>query len=371
MGEGHFEPVRANFSQTDHRRPVSRDKRHGHPQGLYFLIDVISAPLRRCVTFEARRNEVCMTDSLSGIDRVKMHGGDGAHNQQERNQTTATTKTMLISPSILSYMLFTTIESGLYIYLAVIYLRRMHEYSWDSNVPAERYILVALWVGAFVFTVSTVTNVHTITWKNWEFIQHLVTILNATERSMTMGVTVLLSSGRSLSTSLALGIVGYAATCVGISKFVTYQAHKDTYNPRKVPLIAYVWPTMVDLLICGYSLYLLQRTIVTLELTNQTRKLDRYLWLRRLLILVTFILLLRQLLMLFTDSSTYRWAEVELDQAAFFLTLAGIGYLWRPSPANRDFENVVELQPADLLEMQSPLFAIAEVHHHEQHDERQ
>jgi hypothetical protein len=61
MGEGHFEPVRANFSQTDHRRPVSRDKRHGHPQGLYFLIDVISAPLRRCVTFEARRNEVCMT----------------------------------------------------------------------------------------------------------------------------------------------------------------------------------------------------------------------------------------------------------------------------------------------------------------------
>jgi hypothetical protein len=301
-----------------------------------------------------------------------MHGGDGAHNQQERNQTTATTKTMLTGLSILGYILFRIIESGLYIYLAVIYLRRMHEYSsWDSIVPAEKYILVALWVGAFVYTVSTVNTVHTITtWKSWEFIQHLVTILNAAERSMTMGVTVLLSSGRSLSTSLTLGIVGYAATCVGVSKFVTYQAHKAPYNPRKVPLIAYVWPTIVDLLICGYSLYVLQQTIVTLELTNQTRKLDRYLWLRRLLIMVTFMLLLRQLLLLFTDN-TNRWAEVELDQAAFFLTLAGIGYLWRPSPANRDFENVMELQPADLLEMQSPLFAMAEVHHHEQHDERQ
>jgi uncharacterized membrane protein YqjE len=277
---------------------------------------------------------------------------------------------MLTSLSVLGYMLFTTIESGLYIYLAVTYLRRMHEYSWDSNVPAEKYILVALWAGALVHTVSTVNNVHTITtWKNWEFIHHLIIILNAAERSVTMGVTVLLSTGRSLSTSTALGIVGYAATCVGISEFVTYRAHKDPYNSRKVSLITYVWPTMVDLLICGYSLHVLQRTIVTLELTNQTRKLNRYLWLRRLLILVTFILLSRQLLILFTDN-TYGWAEVELDQAAFFLTLAGIGFLWRPSPANRDFENVVELQPADLLEMQSPLFAIAEVHH-EQHDERQ
>jgi hypothetical protein len=267
---------------------------------------------------------------------------------------------MLTSLSILGYMLFLIIESGLYIYLATIYLRRMHEYSWDSNVPAEKYILVALWVGALFYTVLTITNVHTITtMKSWEFIHHLITILNAAKRSVTMGVTVLLSSGRSLSTSLALCIVGYAATYVGISKFVTYRAHKDPYNSQ-VSIITYVWPTMMDLLIYGYSLYMLQRTIVTLELTNQTRKLDRYLWLRRLLILVTFILLLRQLL-IFTDN-TNGPAEAELDQAAFFFTLAGVGFLWRPSPANRDFENVVELQPAE-LEIQSPLFAIAEVHH--------
>jgi hypothetical protein len=271
---------------------------------------------------------------------------------------------MMTSPSILGYILFLITESILYIYLAATYQRRMHEDSWDSNVPAEQYILVALWVGALFYTVLTITNVHTITTQtSWSSFHHVITILNAAKRSVTMGVMVLLCSGRSLSTPLALCIVGYGATYVGISMFVSYQAQINPYNDQV--FITYVWPTMVDLLIYGYSLYRLQHTIMTLEFTNQTRKLDRYLWLRRLLGVVVFFLLFRQLLLF--SNITNGPTVAELDQAAFFFTLAGIGFLWKPSPANRDYENVVELQPAD-LEIQSPFFTIAEGHETDEND---
>lgn len=256
---------------------------------------------------------------------------------------------MLASAVILpSYILFLTAESFLFIYLAATYQKWMHNDSWDSNVPAEKYILMALWLRALFYTIVTLASAHLILAMNVLHSIHLViTILNASQRSLTMGVTVLLCSGRSLSSFLAICIVGYAAAYVGITKYVNYQWRNDPYGEV---VIAYVWPTSMDLLIYGYSLYKLQQTILMLEFTNQTRKIDRYLWLR-LLRFVTFILFVRQAL-LFTGSNGL--LEAEIDQAAFFLTIVGMGFLWKPSPANRDFENVVELQSAD-LEIQSPL----------------
>lgn len=259
---------------------------------------------------------------------------------------------MLTDASILEYLVFLIIETVFYIYLAVSYQKRMHEDSWDSNVPAEKYILFAFWVCAVFYTILTATNIHTvITLTSWVHVHFLVTILNATKRSMTLGLTLLLSSGRSLSQGLILFMASYAATYIAISKYVRYRRETDPYE---TVFIAYIWPTLFDLLIYGYSLYKLRETIQTLEYTNQTRKLSRYMLLGKLLAFVSLFLFLKAMLVIFFNGMGP--IEAELDQSAFFFTLVGIGFLWQPSPANRDFENVVEMQPAD-LDMEAPLFA--------------
>jgi len=144
----------------------------------------------------------------------------------------------------------------------------------------------------------------------------------------------------------------YFGIYVGLSEYI--KASSSTLH-RSPGVLTKMWPTCADLLLLAYCWIELRQTINHIQESQQTRKLERYFWLSRLITLVFLALCLKQIAslgQLLTGSLI-----VELDQLSFFALLAGIGALWWPSPANRDYENVVEILPTqDELEREVPLF---------------
>ena len=260
---------------------------------------------------------------------------------------------MAFSLQIYLYLLFVGAEAVLYFYMATTYQKRMLDYSWDNHVAIEKYIVTALWVAGIFYSVLSFSNIYTVMTFTTPYAFHAaISLFNSAKRVLTLGVTLILSSGRRLSAPLAAAGVCYFVAYIWISESLRNAAKQM----HETGLFAKVWPTSVDIVLLGYAWFELRKTIRHVEESQQARKLKRYCWFSLLLTFVFLALCLKQILSLMGMGAGA--FTVELDQLTYFALLAGIGALWWPSPANRDYENVVEIHATSTeVERETPLFA--------------
>lgn len=265
----------------------------------------------------------------------------------------------MFSPQIYMYLFFVLAEASLYFYMASTYQRRMMDYSWDNHVAIEKYIVTALWVAGIFYSILSISNIYTVVKvETAPYTFHvLISFFNGAKRVLTLGVTVLLSSGRRLSILSSLAGLLYFICYTSVSEYLRYASvHHHHYSSNDESVWVKLWPTSVDILLVGYAWVALRTTIRHIQESLQMRKLQRFVWFSYLLTIVFLLLCIKQISSLGNLlSGAY---IVELDQVTFFVLLAGIGALWWPSPANRDYENVVEILPTSAdVEREQPLFA--------------
>jgi len=236
----------------------------------------------------------------------------------------------------------------------------------SSRIPIEKWVLLTIGLALtqltcrFIdFMIWNETGVHKL------FFALLPILFDCLKNGLARCLAVMVglgwgvvrdSLGSSLRTIIILGFA-YMAISVAIELLIVF-AYEDadvlsTKQEESVFDIAFVLNFILaslDVIFFMWMLDALNNTMEYLEEMSQSRKLQRYLRLRTLLM---FIMLGAVFWAIFSIVDTYdetgilleenKWVTFALEESIFCAALLGVAVLWRPNPNAKEYAYVMEL----------------------------
>lgn len=266
------------------------------------------------------------------------------------------------------FLFYQFLEAALFFYMAMRYNSKRMVYSRGeaqrtAGPSIETYIVATLWVASVFHTVVWLSTMYSFTnFTPAPLTFHvLISFFNGARRVATLGTTVLLTSPLGqrqwdilpLSVAAATYWVGY----ISVSEYLRYYtAHMNKYANKYLPgmnnnahftegVLEKLWPTSVDILIVIYAIVSLRATLQHMRESQHLlrQQHQRYIRFMYLLVAVLLVMCAKQIAALgeFLKGRNI----VGLDAFLFSVLVLGIAVLWWPSPATREYENVMDIEP--------------------------
>jgi hypothetical protein len=162
--------------------------------------------------------------------------------------------------------------------------------------------------------------------------------------------------GNTMSMIVVLGTIYVIASAV--CDFLIVFAVEDTNRLSKNDereLIDVAWlmnyvVAFVDVVFVMWMLDALNNTMIYLENMSQSRKLDRFLKLRFIILIAIVMAVFRGIFILINNADEqgiiaeeHAWAVQAAEEFIYLFVLIGVAYLWRPNPNAKEYAYVMEL----------------------------
>ena len=263
------------------------------------------------------------------------------------------------------YMHFYLVLTIVYLLLMTWYLLLMKKNS-DSRIPIEKWILVPIILGSIeMFFRTADCYLWNMSGRRIAFVVYLRILFGVCKNSIAWCLLIMLSLGwgvvrdslgSTLRTIIILGGVytGLCVICEVIQEFWNNEFEELTVDEDAEILdILFVLTLVISAFQVVFFLWILDglnSTMQYLENMNQTRKLQRFLHLRSLLL---YALLLATMWVVFALVDSYdengivmeenEWMLESATEMIFLFVLIGIAYMWRPNPTAKEYAYAMEL----------------------------
>lgn len=267
------------------------------------------------------------------------------------------------------FMFFYAIVFVVYVVLLLFYSISMQIYK-DSRIAIEKWILMTIFMGMAEMFFRTIDY---ILWNKQGYrpmsLVYLGILMGVLKRGISRCLAVMVSLGwgvvrDSLGTTMR-GVIILGASYIGVSAardlmlifFVEDISELTTEEEDDLIDIVWVLTICVAALDVIYILWILDAlngTMQYLENMAQTRKLQRFLTLRSILL---FAILFATVWIVFSLVDKYdeqgivreehEWVVDAATEVNYLYILIGVAVLWRPNPAAQEYAYVMELPDND------------------------
>jgi hypothetical protein len=263
------------------------------------------------------------------------------------------------------FMYFYGIIAIIYIVLCLFYAISMHVYR-DSRIAIEKWILFTISMGMaeMVFHSADLVIWNRSGYRPMSLV-YLGIILGVLKRGIMRCLAVMVSLGwgvvrDSLGPAMRMVIVlgatyvGVSATCDLMEVFFV-EDFTELTTEEETDLIDIVWVLTIcvaalDVIFILWILDALNGTMQYLENMSQTRKLQRFLTLRSIIL---FAILFATIWIVFSLVDKYdeegivrdehQWVVDAAIEVNYLYLLIGVAVLWRPNPSAKEYAYVMEL----------------------------
>lgn len=271
---------------------------------------------------------------------------------------------------LFGFMYFYAVVAGVYVALLVFYGVSM-QMNKDSRIAIEKWILITIFLGMAEMAFRTVD------YMAWNSAGHRPMILvyfgilmGVMKRGISRCLAVMVSLGwgvvrDSLGPTMRVVII-LGATYIGVSAardlmlifFVEDIATLTVTEEDEIIDVVWILTIVVAALDVIYILWILDAlngTMQYLENMSQTRKLQRFLTLRSILL---FAILFAAIWVVFSLVDKYdeegivreehEWIVDAATEVNYLYILIGVAVLWRPNPAAKEYAYAMELPAGDV-----------------------